>query len=974
MLLVCVGKNQRQRNNRREAMRRHHALCLLSLYFLLAPLETTARQTGFIAPGKPQYSFIRDDFCSRPRHGLNARRDDTAGHPNADRSRVPRRLVQALDLAPVIRTLSNHAGTRRGREAILGLIGEEQEAERPTVVPDDFMSSKRKRVTRARQSKSNKEMELSLARESLAPIASSAEQAREEYELVEQATLALEGVYDLAVPPIYGATSSPWDTDTKADTDHDEWLTLPLEDWTLEYILQADQVMNTLLLVHEWGNLSETQTWLPGLSDIAQTIAEVDLRPAHNEIQGAVEIVTKRSVVNAQPLAYKFQLSEDRFPVLTLLREKEQTLRDTIEKQIKAVLRKLKGSTEVLEYEGRMVICVPKSQANVDLGITRGSTDNGRRCYIEPRSVVKEGDELVSIQKELNAMETDIKQGLMNAILKASSVIDRGVHTMARLDVVLAKAAFGSVLNGNIPKVRHDGQISVKNFIHPVLLLRKSMSNEDPVPVDLFLSHDQGSHALIISGPNGGGKTIALKSFGMSSLLAKLSIPIPQAQKRSSDVPPRVDFFDNVLVEVGDQQSVLEGESTLMAKLNAYSSIIESVVADCDPHTDGKIPGEPLKAPDSSLVLMDELGGGTDPTAGGTIAQAIMEKLLESDNCRIVATTHSPQLKALSYNSTQYNCATVLLKSNPSSDYKLPSYKLEYGKIGDSYALGAASRCFPPLPEDVLNRAASLMASSPSDRRDRGEKDDVSYLRALTSSLEEEKEAVNYAKTNWESNARELQECRKAMASLAEAYTNHLNGVENRLQDAFRELRDDESKNAVEVVGETLETLKLVKKKVKTEEELLKERGLRKVSPDHEFQDGDSVVILTPGEYEGTSATVLKSDLLDNNDVAVLPFVSMWDDPFFSLDRQTIDNTSTTTKPLIVKRTEVAVWDTIGVWDDFEETDSPTTSIRESRQRLASVLSKLKTSPNEAKQVSSGSQGKAFKSSRERKAAKRKRK
>lgn len=332
---------------------RRHALLLLKCFLLSLDTFATLHIPGFVAPGKFQNFVTRHTVHSRSEHRLHGRADTAGGAE--DRSRIPKRLVIALDLAPVIRSLSSHAGTRRGREAILGLIGEEQEAERPSVVDDSdhFLSSKRRRAIRIRQSKRNREMELSLARERLAPIASSAEQVRQEYELVEQATLALEGSNNLTIPPLYGATSSPWDTDTTADTDHDEWLMLPLEEWTLEHVLQADKVIQTLLRVREWASLSETVTWMPGMSEIAMTISQMELRPTHEETKGAVEIIAKRSIVNSQPLAYRFQLSEDRFPALSLLREKQQTLQETIEKDIKSVLRKLKGSPEVVEHEGR---------------------------------------------------------------------------------------------------------------------------------------------------------------------------------------------------------------------------------------------------------------------------------------------------------------------------------------------------------------------------------------------------------------------------------------------------------------------------------------------------------------------------------------------------------------------------------------------------------------------------------------------
>lgn len=220
------------------------------------------------------------------------------------RSRIPESLVQSLDLAPVIRELSKHAGTRRGREAVLGLIGEERNAQRPSVVSEstDYVSSKRQRVTRNAQAKTKHDTNLSLARASIAPIAASPEQARMEYELVEQATLALEGKNGVTVPPLYGATASPMDTETIADTDDDEWLVLSVDDWTLEHVLQADQVVQTLLRVHEWGSSTETHTWTPGLSEIAQAIPETSLRAIYQEIQGVVEIVTKQSFISSQPM------------------------------------------------------------------------------------------------------------------------------------------------------------------------------------------------------------------------------------------------------------------------------------------------------------------------------------------------------------------------------------------------------------------------------------------------------------------------------------------------------------------------------------------------------------------------------------------------------------------------------------------------------------------------------------------------
>jgi len=151
------------------------------------------------------------------------------------------------------------------------------------------------------------------------------------------------------------------------------------------------------------------------------------------------------------------------------------------------------------------VISVPKSQASTDLGVILGTTDNGRRCYVEPHKNTEAGNELAAIRNELAELEDQIEHDLMTTIHGASAAIDLGIHAMARLDVVFAKAAFGTLLNGDIPRIGHDGRISVKGFVHPVLTLRQGVFAEAPVPIDLLLSQEHGSQALIISGPNGGG-------------------------------------------------------------------------------------------------------------------------------------------------------------------------------------------------------------------------------------------------------------------------------------------------------------------------------------------------------------------------------------------------------------------------------------------------------------------------------------
>jgi DNA mismatch repair protein MutS2 len=201
-----------------------------------------------------------------------------------------------------------------------------------------------------------------------------------------------------------------------------------------------------------------------------------------------------------------------------------------------------------------------------------------------------------------------------------------------------------------------------------------------------------------------------------------------------------------------------------MAKINACSKLIQQVQ-------------ENDKGDSHTLVLLDELGGGTDPAAGGAIGQAILENLLENDACRIVSTTHSPRLKALSFNDARFDCATVLLKRGL-GDYKLPSYQLQYGLIGDSYALGAASRAKPSLPDGVIARAAGLLVTDAN----RGDDESGAMLQALTTSLEKQVDEATLARQQAEDVRDEMADCRDAMLTMARAYEDRFLDMETRLE------------------------------------------------------------------------------------------------------------------------------------------------------------------------------------------------
>jgi DNA mismatch repair protein MutS2 len=740
-------------------------------------------------------------------------------------------------------------------------------------------------------------------------------------------------------PPLYGMDSNPWDDTTIVASDDDEWLYVPAQDWTVENLIHAEQVLRKLLDVKRWGTIRHkndnanvhdegkncndniTNDHAPTLRQIAQSIDQYDtLRAVYDMVSGSTEIVRAKSAIDPNGKnSYQMRLCIENFPVLNLLHD--------------------------------------------------------RRSKMFQRGAKEFDKDVVEIQSEISSTIQQIITDLGQKILSVSEEIQMGLDLISHLDVVIAKAAYGLKFNGKIPTVQNNGMISVKQFIHPVLMGQAADPN-NVVPIDLQLSavgNDQ--RALIISGANGGGKTAALKSFGLVSIMTKLGIPIPvrDSQSNNND-PPRVDYFDQVIANIGDRQNLIDGEST-------WTSIVNSCAKTINRLTDFRTgPGETNPA---WLVLLDEFGSGTDPEAGGAIAQAVLEEILSVPACSVVATTHSPRLKSLSFDDPSYGCASVLLQETIEDDdlesvtgelrFKRPCFKLEYGIIGESYALGAAARSRPPLPSRVLARAFALLSESAEDGED-GSKGQ--YILALTKSMEKQLERHRITSQDLENSLANARECQRATMALAGSFQTYIDRVDGRLEDIYRKLKG--STNPAEIIGDTIAQVRVVKKDVLSQKEKLASQGLRMVPIERVLRPGDSVVIVSEvSKWDGISAQIVADASTDSTlkptEVLVQPSFSMeawsWEGDDAKNDFDPIKD-----RYLIVPRYELAEWCPVDI--EFEPNTS--TSVSDSKQKLNSLLSSLNS-------VSSSTNGKdnfgkkkisnsSFRSSRERKASKRKRK
>jgi DNA mismatch repair protein MutS2 len=317
----------------------------------------------------------------------------------------------------------------------------------------------------------------------------------------------------------------------------------------------------------------------------------------------------------------------------------------------------------------RYVVAVKAEHKNTFPGIIHDQSQSRATYFIEPFSTVEENNELSLLLKDEKEEERRILLALTDRVRELSIAIAQAVELLGRLDLVFAKAKWARGLRGTIPLLNEEGHWRLRDARHPLL------NPQSVVPIDLHL--ENGQTTLIITGANTGGKTVALKTLGLLTLLAQCGVPIPAGE--GSEVA----LIQKVFVDIGDEQSLQENLSTFSAWVLALSRIIK----EADP---------------SSLVLLDEVGGGTDPTEGAALTMALIDGL-RARGAKTVVTTHLHLLKA--YGAIHPDVVNVSVEFNPET--LRPTYRLIYGRPGESYALLMAEKW--GIPHDLIERANAYM-------------------------------------------------------------------------------------------------------------------------------------------------------------------------------------------------------------------------------------------------------------------------
>ncbi len=337
-------------------------------------------------------------------------------------------------------------------------------------------------------------------------------------------------------------------------------------------------------------------------------------------------------------------------------------------------LRKLGYLRENAEegfFNGRRTLAVMADYKSEVSGFVHSKSESGKTVFIEPGATIEINNELAELEIDERREINHILRELCVYLHPFAHVIYEGLTTLVYIDFVKAKALFAIRINAILPLINSEQKHSVVQAVHPLLYLHNLSLKKKTVP--LSLNFNSQNRLLIISGPNAGGKTVALKTIGLLQLMLQSGLLISVGEASNFC------FFSQVLIEIGDSQSIENELSTYSAKLKSMKAILESAKAD-------------------SLVLIDEFGSGTDPELGSAIAEAVLEAL-SALQCKGIITSHFSSIKLLAEKLDGCINGCMLFDLETLS----PKYSLSIGEPGSSYTFEVAEKVGFPL--HILNRA-----------------------------------------------------------------------------------------------------------------------------------------------------------------------------------------------------------------------------------------------------------------------------
>ena len=484
-------------------------------------------------------------------------------------------------------------------------------------------------------------------------------------------------------------------------------------------------------------SLTRLNADVPLLSTIAAGIGELD--PLRNLIGAAIND--------------SGELRDDASPELRQIRAEVLTAHDHLQQRMQSLaasssLRNVLQEPIVTIRDGRYVLPVKTNARGAMPGVVHDTSASGATVYVEPLAVVELGNRWRELQVQERREVDRILRELSQAVGAARPELIDAIERLGQIDLTVAKGRLARELHAT---ELHDrgpqrwltdapGELRLLEGRHPLL-------GEAVVANSIVVGGDH--HALLITGPNTGGKTVALKTAGLLTLMALAGLPVP------ADAGSTVPVYESVFADIGDEQSIEQSLSTFSGHITSIIAILE-------------------RADERSLVLLDELGAGTDPTEGAALAVALVDRLL-ANGASLIATTHHSELKLYAHRTPNVVNASVEFDLESLS----PTYRLTIGLPGQSNALAIASNL--GMPGDVVEAARTGLSTD--------ERELESMLSELRGQLSAAEDRANRAAADAERAERLREERDQELNKLAADSTRLREDARIRVRDELRDVR-----------------------------------------------------------------------------------------------------------------------------------------------------------------------------------------
>ncbi len=439
------------------------------------------------------------------------------------------------------------------------------------------------------------------------------------------------------------------------------------------------------------------------------------------------------------------EIVSDASQLLGELHARSRRLYQQIQKQMDGLIDQYRGrgvlqDPVIVQRAGRWCLPVQIQEQSRVPGIVHDRSTSGATVFMEPTEVIHLGNELRETELAIEEEKRRILQELTGQVAAHQTQLSQDLQRLAVLDFIFAKGRLSIAQEGIEPEISpHKGYINLHEARHPLL-------EGEVVPIDLWLGDDFAT--LVITGPNTGGKTVSLKTLGLLALMAQSGLHVP------AEPGTKIPIFGAVYADIGDEQSLQQSLSSFSSHMTQIIKIVQRVLAI-------RQAGQAINV----LVLLDEIGAGTDPSEGAALAMSLLEWFHEA-GCRTVATTHYNELKAFAYAREGMQNASVEFDVQTLT----PTYHLQIGSPGSSNAFEIAQRL--GLPADMAGRGRDLLEGESRD-----------FVHAL--------ERVQHTQRKLHAEQRQAQQTRQELEGLRDEYERSAAELQQQREQAVRESFED---------------------------------------------------------------------------------------------------------------------------------------------------------------------------------------